>query len=251
MHYSFDVNIAEKYGVNEAIVINNFYFWYKKNKANNENFIDGRYWTYNSVKAMQELFPFWSQPQIKRLMANMVNAGIFHTGCYNKLKFDRTTWYSLSDEVLWFLGETITETPFSEIGEPIPIIDSIINKDNNGVFDKTLCENDYSDKEKDHLYYNDSEFNEFVDSYFSAYKAKTGNKHPGVYYSQLSRCWYILTHFIEANGLEWTDIYELAGSFFRNVKQSDHNINHFCTEGILKNRMHECGLGGYTGENIQ
>ena len=40
MIYSFDSGVAKEYGVNEAIMIANFQFWIKKNKANKNNFFD-------------------------------------------------------------------------------------------------------------------------------------------------------------------------------------------------------------------
>ena len=55
MDYSFDIEVAQQYGVNEAIMIKNLQFWIMKNKANGKHFHDGHTWTYNSVAAfMQE-----------------------------------------------------------------------------------------------------------------------------------------------------------------------------------------------------
>lgn len=97
LHYTFSVEHAEKYGLNEAILLHNFIYWTKINQSNNHNFINGRYWTYNSARAFQELFPFWSQKQIQYLLSKMVENGIIIKDCFNKDKRDRTSWYSLSD----------------------------------------------------------------------------------------------------------------------------------------------------------
>ena len=67
MNYNFDIEIATKIGVDEAIMLNNFVFWLTKNKANNKNLFDGNFWTFNSVRAYCELFPFWKESQIKRI----------------------------------------------------------------------------------------------------------------------------------------------------------------------------------------
>ena len=55
MKHSFDVELAKEYGILEAILIQNIYFWIEKNKANKKHFYDGRYWTYNSKKAFSEM----------------------------------------------------------------------------------------------------------------------------------------------------------------------------------------------------
>jgi len=98
MEYSFDIELAEKYGVNQAIMIKNFQYWIRKNKSNELNFNDGRTWTYNSVDSFTTLFPFWNYNQIKRILASLVNQKILLTGNYNKAKYDRTKWYSFVDE---------------------------------------------------------------------------------------------------------------------------------------------------------
>ena len=42
MDYSFNAKVAVKYGVEEAVLIHNLYWWISKNKANNKHFYDGR-----------------------------------------------------------------------------------------------------------------------------------------------------------------------------------------------------------------
>ncbi len=71
MEHSFDIEHAKKYGVDVAIVLKNLQFWIMKNKANNRHFYEGRTWTYNSVKAFAELFPYWTERQIIRILKTM------------------------------------------------------------------------------------------------------------------------------------------------------------------------------------
>jgi hypothetical protein len=97
-NYSFNVEYATEFGVNEAILINNFQFWIQKNKANNTNFFDGKYWTYNSVEAFATLFPFWSQKQIRTTIESLLSQGVIVKGNYNKDKHNRTAWYAFADE---------------------------------------------------------------------------------------------------------------------------------------------------------
>lgn len=97
MQHSFDVELAKEYGILEAILIQNIYFWIEKNKANKKHFYEDRYWTYNSRKAFSEMFPYASEKQIRRALEKLENLNILITGNYNKQWSDRTLWYSFSD----------------------------------------------------------------------------------------------------------------------------------------------------------
>ena len=106
--HHFNVNDACAYGTDSAIIISNLRFWILKNRANEKHYYDGRWWTYNSIRAFEQLFPYWSARQIqhilKKLTCNENNPkGILISGNYNKNQFDRTAWYAFADEFK-FLG---------------------------------------------------------------------------------------------------------------------------------------------------
>ena len=96
MQHTFDIDIAKDYGMLEAILLNNMWFWIEKNRANNVNYYDGYFWTYNSTKAYNELFPYVSQRQIQNALKKLREEGILQTGNYNKLAYDRTLWYAFT-----------------------------------------------------------------------------------------------------------------------------------------------------------
>ena len=98
MQHSFDVNIAKEFGILEAILLNNLEFWIAKNEANGTNYYEGTYWTYNSTKAFNELFPYVSQRQIQNALKKLKEKGIIQTGNYNKSSYDRTLWYAFTQE---------------------------------------------------------------------------------------------------------------------------------------------------------
>lgn len=104
MNYNFDIEVAKEYGVNEAIMIANFQHWIRKNKANGKNFYDGHWWTYNSKKAFTELFPFWTEQNIKTILNHLKDKGVLITCNYNENQYDRTLWYAFVDEDKW-IGE--------------------------------------------------------------------------------------------------------------------------------------------------
>lgn len=97
MMHSFDVDLACKYGMLEAVLLNYFDFWIEKNKANEKHFHDGYYWTYNSNKAFTELFPYASQKRIRTALSHLIEEGLIATGNYNEKAFDHTTWYRFTE----------------------------------------------------------------------------------------------------------------------------------------------------------
>ncbi len=125
--YQFDIGIAEKYGINEAIMLNNLIFWIRQNKANNKNFYDGYYWTFNSIRAFSELFPFWTNRQIGYILDSLEKQNIIKKGNYNKIGYDRTLWYTIIDKsILQICQIELTEMQnrINENVEPIPDINT-------------------------------------------------------------------------------------------------------------------------------
>lgn len=120
MNYNFNVETATRIGVDEAIMLNNFVYWLAKNKANNKNFFDGNYWTFNSVRAYSELFPFWKESQIKRILKSLIDQNVLVVGNYNQNAYDRTNWYSLSNEYIHLIDWTISTNGKAENSQPIP-----------------------------------------------------------------------------------------------------------------------------------
>jgi hypothetical protein len=96
MIHSFDTDEAIEYGVNAAIILSNLRFWIDKNNANRKHFYDGKYWTYNSYAAFNELFPYFGEKQIRNALATLKESGVIEIGNYNINTHDRTQWYSIS-----------------------------------------------------------------------------------------------------------------------------------------------------------
>jgi phage gp16-like protein len=94
MNYSFNTQHAVQYGLDEAVMLHNLLFWLAKNKANGSNIHDGKVWTYNSASAFTQLFPFWKERKIARILVSLEEQGAIESGCYNKAGYDRKKWYS-------------------------------------------------------------------------------------------------------------------------------------------------------------
>ena len=125
MQHHFDVELAQKYGVAEAILLNHFEYWIELNRANEKNFYDGRYWTFNSMKAFSKIFPYMTEKKIRNALKHLQDEGLIVTGNYNKLAYDRTLWYAFSDLAESILPKGQMEDPEMANGyfqkvEPIP-----------------------------------------------------------------------------------------------------------------------------------
>lgn len=103
--HHFNVEIAKECGVNASILFSNIAYWIEHNKANGINFHDGHYWTFNSMKAFSELFPYFSEKQIKTALKKLEDDGLIMTGNYNKLPFDRTKWYAVTNKGYTILNQ--------------------------------------------------------------------------------------------------------------------------------------------------
>lgn len=117
-------HVALKYGLEESIFLESIMYWWRANKANGRNLNDGRYWTYNTIKALSEVFPWWSSKQVRRIADSCREQGALLVGNYNSNGRDRTIWYSPSDELLILYGEEPVgeQEQGDEGGEPpIPI----------------------------------------------------------------------------------------------------------------------------------
>ena len=97
MQHHFDVDLAVKYGVTEAIILNHFEYWIELNKSNEKNYYEGRYWTFNSMKAFSEIFPYLSLKKIRNALKHLQDEGLILTGNFNRSSYDRTLWYAFSD----------------------------------------------------------------------------------------------------------------------------------------------------------
>ena len=145
MYYHFDTNKAVILGVDGSIMLENIHYWISLNRANNKNFYDGEYWTYNSKKAFAELFPSWTEKQVRRILTNLINDGYLKTANYNKLKYDRTLWYTLTEKG-WGLFNISPNGPIEQtkqanitdqIVQPIPN-NNTDNKTNNNISTEQL-----------------------------------------------------------------------------------------------------------------
>ena len=137
--HSFNIDEAVKHGVNKAVILYNIRYWLEQNLANRKNIHDGYVWTFNSARAFAELFPYIKPRSISRYLSELEEAGELISGTYNKVKYDKTKWYSMpsyaiddaisqNDQSIGQIDQSNSQIDEStrQIGEPIP--DSKPNK---------------------------------------------------------------------------------------------------------------------------
>lgn len=95
--HSFSTLVAKQCGVNAAIVLRHLDFWIVKNRANKENFRDGRYWTYSSMNGFCEILDYLSPKQIRTAIEKLEQEGYIIRGNYNSSGYDRKTWYAITE----------------------------------------------------------------------------------------------------------------------------------------------------------
>jgi len=150
MDFSFNIEFAKRYGVDEAIMVKSFQFWIRLNKANKINYHDKRYWTYNTNKSLTEYYPFWTEKQVRRIIESLVDKEILIKGNYNKIAYDRTIWYAFMNEDLYLsdnfhleeigdyqkvntilpngqMQNTKKSNGISRKGKPIPVTNQVLN----------------------------------------------------------------------------------------------------------------------------
>lgn len=105
----FNSNIAVQYNINAAIFIQQLSQWTFLNLANKNNIHDGLCWSYNTLEAYGDIFPYWTRRQLETVINTVVKEGLIQKGNYNKHKYDRTCWYALTHKGLSFFPELTTE----------------------------------------------------------------------------------------------------------------------------------------------
>ena len=130
--HHFKIALAKEFGIEEAIFIDEIRHQIKKNSANERNFHEGRYWTYNSLKAYEETFPYLNAGKIKRVINSLVEKGILMKGNFNTNQYDRTCWYAFTDSGLCivrkcYIDELKMTNGRVENSPPIPTTNTTTN----------------------------------------------------------------------------------------------------------------------------
>jgi len=95
--------LAVAIGLNEAIVLQQIHYWLKifEEAQSTSHYHDGRWWVYNTREEWSKNFPWWkSEATAWRALTALRDSGLVIAGNYNKLKIDRTLWYTIDYKAL-------------------------------------------------------------------------------------------------------------------------------------------------------
>ena len=96
-YISFNMYLADKYGIKEAIIIQDISYWVLKNQDDDRNTHDDYNWTFNNTQYFAEKISSTIKTT-QRILKKLETDGILKIGNYNKIQYDRTKWYTIIDE---------------------------------------------------------------------------------------------------------------------------------------------------------
>ncbi|MBE6066884.1 MAG: DnaD domain protein [Clostridium lundense] len=88
--------LAKIIGLSESIILCQMNYWIKRSN----HVIGGRKWIYNTYAKWQDQFCFFCKSTIIKHIKKLEGLGIIVSGNFNKLKIDRTKWYTIDYEGL-------------------------------------------------------------------------------------------------------------------------------------------------------
>lgn len=96
----FDVELAVKFGLNNAIFLQDLAFWIEFNRNRQQAYRDGRYWTYSTLEELVQRHPYWTKNQIRHIIDICKKSGWILIEHYDKVSYNQRNWYSICDSVM-------------------------------------------------------------------------------------------------------------------------------------------------------
>ncbi|MGC0817994.1 conserved phage C-terminal domain-containing protein [Pantoea agglomerans] len=86
--------LAQRIGLNEAIVLQQICYWLEDTTSGVEN--AGRRWVYNTIEEWTNQFPFWSSDTVKRALTSLKKHDLIFVEQLKKSQHDRTNYYAIN-----------------------------------------------------------------------------------------------------------------------------------------------------------
>lgn len=123
-HY-FNVDVATEVGINAAIIFENISFWINHNTKTGKNEKEGKHWMYATQKEIAEQFQYLTIKQTRTAIEKLIENDFIKLGCFNRHKYDRTSWYGLTEKGESFCPQGLKVVPSGANGDgekdaPIP-----------------------------------------------------------------------------------------------------------------------------------
>lgn len=112
MKQFFNSGIAEKFGVNAAIIAEYIRSVIKDNEFNRSNLIDGKTWMRHSKFMFTVVMPYLSEYAVDQSLKKLLNGKIIVKNEFNQNRFDRTLWYAFTE-----YGQKLMERSEEDVNE--------------------------------------------------------------------------------------------------------------------------------------
>lgn len=76
-------DLAERIGLNEAIVLQQVQYWLTETNSGIEH--EGRRWVYNSIREWHKQFKFWNEKTVSRTFTSLEKQGLITGESYQKI----------------------------------------------------------------------------------------------------------------------------------------------------------------------
>jgi len=98
MIHNFDTEVAEKLGVNAAVIVANLAYLQANREAQGgeKYYMDGRWWVHHTYESLQKVHPYFSVQQIRRIMRGLLESGVIFQR--NPDKWKRDSYWSVVPE---------------------------------------------------------------------------------------------------------------------------------------------------------
>ena len=136
-------SLANIIGLNEAIVLQQLHFFLRISR----NKVGGRPWVYNTINDWQAEFSFWSVKTVQRTIENLEKSGlVVSTDKFNKMKMDKTKWYTIDYQKLSEILPESEKEPFGQNDQmEIPKKENAFGQNDQ----MTFGQNDQSNNQRD------------------------------------------------------------------------------------------------------
>lgn len=97
-NWIIDQGLALKYGYDAALALSYFVHWHKYKQKHNLDYMDGHYWTYNSIAELVKIYSCSTRAKMTAAVQRLVEDGVLLEANYNKNIGDKTKWYAINEE---------------------------------------------------------------------------------------------------------------------------------------------------------
>lgn len=110
MVHFFDSDIAQKYGVNAAVLACFLWDCIEEQSTQSPRLHEGKVWVRCSVQMMTGFFPFLTYDEIRYALKQLIRGRVLTKGRFNESRFDRTNWYTFTEFGQFLMSESEAKT---------------------------------------------------------------------------------------------------------------------------------------------